>query len=125
MSAMQIHYNIKHSCPIETTKLAPKCPDLKLAPKCLDLNWRQKCLDLEGGVARPFCRRREMSDVAVIRRQHRAVSVGAATSTLDAEEADERRPEGESDHAVDDEVDAGVEHEAEDVEAGQDPDGDG
>ena len=66
-----------------------------------------------------------MSDVAVIRRQHRAVSVGAATSTLDAEEADERRPEGESDHAVDDEVDAGVEHEAEDVEAGQDPDGDG
>ena len=44
---------------------------------------------------------------------------------VDAEEADEGRPEAEADHAVDDEVDARVEDEAEDVEARQDPHGHG
>jgi hypothetical protein len=42
---------------------------------------------------------------------------------VDAEEADEGRSEAQPDHAVDDEVDAGVEDETEDVEAGQDPHG--
>ncbi len=63
----------------------------------------------------------------VLRRHRHARSLWARGSgrqpPVDAEEADEGRSEAQPDHAVDDEVDAGIEDETEDVEAGQDPDG--
>ena len=53
-----------------------------------------------------------------------ARGIRSRPAEVEGEEADEGGAEAEADHAVDDEVDAGVEDEAEDVEAGQDPDGD-
>jgi len=52
-----------------------------------------------------------------------ACVISSGPAEVEAEEADKCGAEAESDHAVDYKVDAGVEDEAEDIEAGQDPDG--